>query len=170
MHTRAGESYLFTDNLEVQIVFTMTVLAPHEILKMKNKKRIWSKGAKEMWRDSTQIADASTHPRAGLNFETFVDCIARIGLVGLSSGTWAEMFPSTTEKIEAVFLTTMGLLDGSLVNANLHQHKKSQALTKAEFKGMTALTREHSLKNFDRTRRRSMSAPVHVTIPDHDST
>ena len=174
LNTRAGESFLFTDNLEVQIVFTMTALAPHEILKMKTKKRTWSKGAKEMWRDSTQIAEASVRPKAGLNFENFVDCIARLALVGLASGTWAEMFPTTAEKIEAIFLTTMGLLDGSLVNANLHQHKKSQGLSKAEFKGMTALTRDHSLNkidtkvggnnNNDRTRRRSLSAPAAALI------
>ena len=140
LHTRAGESYLFPEPFEVQAIFTLTSLAPHEILKVQNEKREWSKGAREMWRDATQIARASLDPMAGLNFGNFVDCLARLALVAYSFGTWAEMFPSTTERIEAIFLTTMGVLNSSFVNANLHQHKKSQGLSKEKFKGMMALT------------------------------
>ncbi|GMI18538.1 hypothetical protein TrLO_g14891 [Triparma laevis f. longispina] len=176
MNIRAGESFLFNDNMEVQMIFTMTSIAPQEVLKVKNGVREWSKGARDMWRDATKIADASVHPTAGLNFDNFCDCIARLGLVGLCRGTWAEMFPSTTERVEAIFLTTMGCLDNSLVTANLHQHKKSQGLATSEYKGMTALTREHSLKGFeeskrkakqDRVRRRSSSAPLHYTVANH---
>ena len=56
------------------------------------------------------------------------------------------MFPTQKDRVESVFLTTMGILDTSLVGAHLHQHKKSQGMDKSEYKGMTALTREHSLK------------------------
>ncbi|GMH82472.1 hypothetical protein TrVE_jg604 [Triparma verrucosa] len=173
MNIRAGESFLFNDNMEVQMIFTMTSIAPQEILKVKNQVREWSKGARDMWRDATKIAGASTHPTAGLNFDNFVDCIARLGLVGLARGTWSEMFPTTTERVEAIFLTTMGCLDNSVVSAHLHQHKKSQGLATSEYKGMTALTREHSLKGYeeekrkakqDRARRRSSSAPLHYTV------
>ena len=108
----------------------------------------------------THTADASTHPTAGLNFDNFVDCIARLGLVGLARGTWSEMFPTTTERAEAIFLTTMGCLDNSVVSAHLHQHKKSQGLATSEYKGMTALTREHSLKGYEEEKRKAKQVRV----------
>ena len=57
MNIRAGESFLFNDNMEVQMIFTMTSIAPQEILKVKNQVREWSKGARDMWRDATKIGE-----------------------------------------------------------------------------------------------------------------
>mmetsp|Transcript_18973 Transcript_18973/g.37952 ORF Transcript_18973/g.37952 Transcript_18973/m.37952 type:complete len:597 (-) Transcript_18973:50-1840(-) len=170
VNIRAGDSYLFSDVAEVQMVFTLTPLAPGPVLKVSasDPAKPWTAAAKNLWLDPTRVAEHSKHPTGGLNFAAFVDAVARLGLVGLSRGTWSEMFPTQQERVEAVFLTTMGVLDASVVEAHLHQHKKSQGLATSEYKGMTALTREHSLKSFEeaklnRHRRRSSSAPVDFT-------
>ncbi|GMI20173.1 hypothetical protein TeGR_g2310, partial [Tetraparma gracilis] len=107
-----------------------------------------------------RIADISKNPRAGLNFPQFVDCICRLGLVGYASGTWADMFPSSLEKVHAVFLTHLGLLDSSLLQANIHGHQKSQGVSKAKFEGMSKLTKSSTVKDLkggERSRRRSQS-------------
>ena len=145
MNTRAGEAFLLPDNADARIIFIMAALANHPLLKVKHGEDDdgddqWAPGAREIWSDSTKIAGMSRDPKAGLSFSQFVDCICRIGLVGFASGTWAEMFPTSGEKVEAVFLTQMGLLDPALLSANLHNHQKSQGLCKAKFEGMSKLT------------------------------
>jgi hypothetical protein len=85
------------------------------------------------------------NPTAGLNFADFVDCLARIALVGFSVGTWADMFPSSIERINALFLTQMGMLDNAVISANLHHHKQNQIVHKTQFEGMSKLTRQSSV-------------------------
>jgi len=70
-----------------------------------------------------------------------------MGLVGFSYGTWAEMFPTSMEKVQAMFLTQMGLLDPGLLNANLHNHQKSVGLSKIKFEGMGKLTKSATVKD-----------------------
>ena len=94
-----------------------------------------------MWNDAESIANTAFSKSVGLNFKNFVDCLARIALVGYSAGNWVEMFPSSKERIEAMFLTQMALLDNNLMGNNVHTHQQNQGLASAKFEGFTKLSR-----------------------------
>ena len=154
LNTRAGESYLLPDNYDAQVIFTMSSIAQGPILRVEAATASeqqqqqgppsWSSTARELWSDSGALASAAVSPTAGLNFARFVDCLARIALVGFSVGTWSEMFPTSMERINALFLTQMGMLDNAVISANLHQHKQSQGVHRTVFEGMSKLTRQSS--------------------------
>lgn len=145
LNTRAGESYLLHDPFDAQLIFTMTAIAQFPILRISNEEpKEWAHAMRELWKEPSKIAEAAMVPTAGLNFADFVDCLARIALVGFSVGTWAEMFPSSVDRINALFLTQMGMLDNALISANLHQHKQSLTVQSTKFEGMSKLTRQSS--------------------------
>jgi hypothetical protein len=55
MNTRAGEAFLFPDNMDAKIVFTMTALAPSSLLKVRNAGDVeWADETKVIWRDATR--------------------------------------------------------------------------------------------------------------------
>ncbi|CAM9154519.1 unnamed protein product, partial [Hapterophycus canaliculatus] len=89
------------------------------------------------WRDMERVVLAGRtpddeDPAPGLNFGQFVDAIARCGLIGFSvgigSGIGDHRRPvSTAERIQAVFVETMMLLDREHVGANLHRQEDGAA-------------------------------------------
>ncbi|CAM9663336.1 unnamed protein product [Ectocarpus sp. 6 AP-2014] len=63
----------------------------------------------------------------GLNFRQFVDGLARCGLIGFSkNGTGFKQCVSAAERMQAVFMARMRLLDSEHVEATLQQQQQQQ--------------------------------------------
>lgn len=67
----------------------------------------------------------------GLNFDQFVDCLARCGMVAYSNSrrfNYDEMYPSLTDKVQAIFVTHMSLLDQRAWRLQLTAHRLTSKL------------------------------------------
>ncbi|CAM9777668.1 unnamed protein product [Choristocarpus tenellus] len=59
----------------------------------------------------------------GLSFRQFVDAIARCGLLGFSVGRFAEVFTTLPQRVQAVLITKMDLLNHRKLASRLHNHR-----------------------------------------------
>ena len=127
VNTRAGEDFLTSDPFVLMMIFVMAGVAPSCILAATDEDLHKNRAAgSKLWNNPIQIVTSSVpQPKSGLSFSQFVDCLARTGLVLLAKGQWGEMFSTKVEKVNGIFSTSMGLIDKTRVDRNLHFAQKS---------------------------------------------